>query len=126
MRSPCGIGATYLHTQRVPCPFGHCNSCMQPCTQCRQILKEIIDKKAGMGDIMKNSFFAMTEAVYVAGDNVKHTIRDNVETATVKVNGGLDNVAGVKIPRFEAEVIPGESKMDLTGAHEGCKERVRV
>ncbi len=82
---------------------------------CRQILKEIIEKKEGMGDMMKTSFFSMTEAIYSSGESVKHTIHDNVETATVRVNGGLDNVAGVKIPKFQAEVIPGESKMDLTG-----------
>ena len=81
----------------------------------RQILKEIIDKKEGMGDIMKTAFFSLTEAIYSAGDSVKHTIFDNVETATIKVNGGLDNVAGVKIPKFQAEVLPGETKMDLTG-----------
>lgn len=82
---------------------------------CRHILKEIIDKKEGMGDIMKHAFFSLTEAVYSAGGSVKNTIFDNVETATIKVNGGLDNVAGVKIPKFAAEVIPGETKMDLTG-----------
>ncbi len=65
----------------------------------RQILKEIIEKKEGMGDMMKKCFFSLTEAVYSAGDSVKHTISDNVETATIKVNGGLDNVAGVKIPK---------------------------
>eukprot|EP00983_Pelagomonas_calceolata_P129008 1161568-Pelagomonas_calceolata.AAC.3 len=42
--------------------------------------------------------------------------QDNVETASVRVLGGLDNVAGVKIPQFETQVIPGDSKMDLAGA----------
>lgn len=65
--------------------------------------------------MMKNSFFAYTEAMYAAGQGVKHTIVDNVETASVRVSGGLDNVAGVKIPKFEAFVQPGESKMDLAG-----------
>lgn len=88
----------------------------------RQILKEIIDKKEGMGDIMKASFFSMTEAVYSAGDSVKHTIKDNVETATIKVNGGLDNVAGVKIPLFKTSVLPGETKMDLTGLGRGGQQ----
>ncbi len=42
-------------------------------------------------------------------------VQDNVETANVRVLGGLDNVAGVKIPQFETQVIPGDSKMDLAG-----------
>ena len=69
---------------------------------------------------MKTAFFSLTEAIYSAGDSVKHTIFDNVETATIKVNGGLDNVAGVKIPKFQAEVLPGETKMDLTGSYSDC------
>lgn len=36
-------------------------------------------------------------------------------SASVRVLGGLDNVAGVKIPQFETQVIPGDSKMDLAG-----------
>ena len=46
-------------------------------------------------------------------------LQDNVGSASVRVLGGLDNVAGVKIPQFETQVIPGDSKMDLAGEHEG-------
>jgi V-type H+-transporting ATPase subunit D len=82
----------------------------------RQILKEIIDSKQGLGDKMKGSFFAYTEARYAAGENVKHTILDNVDRATIKVLSSLDNVAGVKIPKFEQVSEAGETKNDLTGA----------
>lgn len=81
----------------------------------RQILKDILEAKQNLGQTMKASFFAYTEAQYTAGENVKHTIADNVETATVKIRSELDNVAGVKIPRFKSYVIPGETKMDLAG-----------
>lgn len=81
----------------------------------RGILKEILEAKQNLGQTMKASFFAYTEAQYTAGENVKHTIADNVETATVRVRSELDNVAGVKIPRFKSYVIPGETKMDLAG-----------
>ena len=53
----------------------------------RQLLKEIIDAKENLGNTMKGSFFAYTEAQYAAGDSIKHTIVDNVDTATVKVRG---------------------------------------
>lgn len=86
----------------------------------RQLLKEIIEAKENLGSTMKSSFFAYTEAQYAAGEKVKHTIMDNVETAMVKVRGGLDNVAGVKIPRFESFVLSGETKMDLTGGLQVC------
>lgn len=88
----------------------------------RQVLKEIIDKKEGMGDIMKGAFFSLTEAYYSTGEAAKHTIFDNVENATVKVTGGVDNVAGVKIPKFTSFVIPGETKMDLTGLGRGGQQ----
>lgn len=89
----------------------------------RGILKEILEAKKNLGQTMKASFFAYTEAQYTAGENVKHTIADNVETATVRVRSELDNVAGVKIPRFKSYVIPGETKMDLAGECSvcGCK-----
>lgn len=32
---------------------------------------------------MKASFFSLTEAKYAAGDTIKHTVFDNVETAQV-------------------------------------------
>ena len=34
---------------------------------------------------MRDSAFRLTEAKYAAGEKVKHTIFDNVETAKVKV-----------------------------------------
>ncbi len=81
----------------------------------RQILKEIVDAKEGMGDKMKGSFFSLAEAKYAGGDAIKNTIFDNVDRATLKVYASQDNVAGVKIPKFESVSEPGDSKMDLTG-----------
>jgi V-type H+-transporting ATPase subunit D len=49
-----------------------------------QILKQILEAKEKMGDTMKTSFFSMTEAKYAAGETIKHTIFDNVETAQVQ------------------------------------------
>lgn len=88
----------------------------------RQILKEIIEAKNGMGDAMKSSFFSYAEARYAAGDNIKHTVFDNVEQATVRVQGSVDNVAGVKIPKFTSVAEPGETKMDLTGLGRGGQQ----
>lgn len=70
---------------------------------------------------MRDSAFKLTEAKYAAGDKVKHTIFDNVESAKVKVSRQQDNVAGVKLPKYECQTEEGESKMDLTGT--GCKQQ---
>ena len=51
----------------------------------RLILKKIVDAKTKMGETMRTSAFALTQAKYVAGEGVKHTVLDSVETANVKV-----------------------------------------
>lgn len=88
----------------------------------RQILKKIVDAKSKMGKSLKTSAFALTEAKYAAGDHVKHTIFDNVEKAQVKVKASTDNVAGVKLPRFEYLNDNTESKMDMTGLGKGGQQ----
>lgn len=52
---------------------------------------------------------------YAGGDSIKHTVFDNVDRATLKVYSSQENVAGVKIPKFESASEPGETKMELTG-----------
>ncbi|CAN6467318.1 unnamed protein product [Victoria cruziana] len=89
--------------------------------QFRQILKKIVSAKESMGDIMKTSAFALTEAKYAAGDNVKHVVLENVRSATLKVRSRQENVAGVKLPRFEY-FNDGETKNDLTGLARGGQQ----
>jgi V-type H+-transporting ATPase subunit D len=81
----------------------------------RQLLREIVEAKNGMGDAMKGSFFSLAEAKYAGGDSIKHTVFDNVDRATLKVYSSQENIAGVKIPKFESVSEPGETKMELTG-----------
>ncbi|KAI3970683.1 hypothetical protein MKX01_024330 [Papaver californicum] len=89
--------------------------------QFRQILKNIVSAKESMGDIMKTSSFALTEAKYVAGENIKHTVLENVHTASLKVRSRTENVAGVKLPKFEY-FTEGETKNDLTGLARGGQQ----
>ncbi|KAL8502528.1 hypothetical protein ACS0TY_021606 [Phlomoides rotata] len=49
-----------------------------------QILKKLVSTKESMGYTMKASSFALTEAKYVAGENIKHVVRENVSTAALK------------------------------------------
>lgn len=57
---------------------------------------------------------------YAGGDSIKHTVFDNVDRATLKVYSSQENVAGVKIPKFESVSEPGETKMELTGIWGGA------
>lgn len=89
--------------------------------QFRQILKKIVSTKESMGEIMKNSSFALTEAKYVAGENIKHIVLENVQSASLKVRSRQENVAGVKLPKFE-HFTEGEVKNDLTGLARGGQQ----
>lgn len=89
--------------------------------QFRQILKKIVSTKESMGDVMKSSSFALTEAKYVAGENIKHIVRENVSTAALKVRSRQENIAGVKLPKFEY-FMDGETKNDLTGLARGGQQ----
>ncbi|KAK9037537.1 hypothetical protein V6N11_022445 [Hibiscus sabdariffa] len=89
--------------------------------QFRQILKKIVSTKESMGEIMKTSSFSLTEAKYVAGETVKHVVLENVQNATLKVRSRQENVAGVKLPKFEY-FTEGETKNDLTGLARGGQQ----
>lgn len=89
--------------------------------QFRAILKKIVATKESMGTIMKSSSFALTEAKYVAGDNIKYTVLENVKTASLKVRSRTENVAGVKLPKFEY-FTEAETKNELTGLARGGQQ----
>lgn len=90
--------------------------------QFRQILKRIVETKEAMGDTMKASAFSLMEAKYAAGDNIKYVVFENVDKATIKVRARQENVAGVKLPKFEHFTEAGESKNDLTGLARGGQQ----
>lgn len=91
--------------------------------QFRQILKKIVQTKEAMGDTMKASAFALTESKYAAGDYIKHIVFENVDQALIKVRARQDNVAGVKLPKFEHFLeTAGENKNMLTGLGRGGQQ----
>ncbi|KAL2338212.1 hypothetical protein Fmac_012658 [Flemingia macrophylla] len=90
--------------------------------QFRQILKKIVSTKESMGDIMKTSSFALTEAKYVAGDNIKHVVLENVREASLRVRSRQENVAGVKLPKFDYTADADAAKSDLTGLARGGQQ----
>ncbi|KAM0002996.1 putative ATPase, V1 complex, subunit D [Helianthus debilis subsp. tardiflorus] len=87
--------------------------------QFRQILKKIVSTKESMGTVMKSSAFALTEAKYVAGENIKHIVLENVQSASVRVRSRQENVAGVKLTKFEYFTEGEMTKNDLTGLARG-------
>lgn len=91
--------------------------------QFRQVLKKIVATKEQMGEVMKDAAFALMQAKYAAGEQVKHVVFENVETATVRVRAKQENVAGVKLPKFEhVSEAAGETKLALTGLARGGQQ----
>jgi len=89
--------------------------------QFRQILKKIVSTKESMGDVMKASSFALTEAKYIAGENIKHVVQENVKHASLKVRSHQENIAGVKLPKFQ-HIIDEETNKPLTGLARGGQQ----
>lgn len=89
--------------------------------QFRAILKKIVTTKESMGTVMKTSSFALTEAKYVAGENIKFTVLENVKTASLRVKSRTENIAGVKLPKFDY-ITDSETKNDLTGLARGGQQ----
>jgi len=87
----------------------------------RQILRKIVQTKEQMGTVMKSSFFSLAQARYAAGD-FKHTVMDSVDQATVRVKTSQENVAGVKLPRFESVKEGADAKLGLIGLGTGGKQ----
>lgn len=92
--------------------------------QFRAILKKIVTAKESMGDVMRSSAFALTEAKYAAGDHVvRHVVlAQSTRSASLRVRSRQDNVAGVKLPRFEQFVdasANSDKSADLTGLGRG-------
>ena len=89
----------------------------------RQILGKIIETKTLMGEVMKQATFAMTEAVYAAGD-IGPVVMQNIDKAQTKVRSKKDNVAGVTLPVFE-HYSDGSDAFQLTGLSRGGQQVAR-
>eukprot|EP00939_MAST-03C_sp_MAST-3C-sp1_P003974 g3974.t1 len=79
--------------------------------QMQSMLKQIYVTKKRMGDSFQESSFALAQAQWAAGD-FKRKILDKTTEARVKVKGGINNVAGVKLPVF-VQVVEESHDSDL-------------
>eukprot|EP00940_MAST-03C_sp_MAST-3C-sp2_P000589 g589.t1 len=79
--------------------------------QMRSMLKQIYDTKKRMGSAFQESSFALAQAQWAAGD-FKQKILDKTTEARLKVKGGINNVAGVKLPVF-VQVVESSQDSDL-------------
>lgn len=93
----------------------------------RDIAKKIKAVKEQMSEMCSSAFFSLTQAEYAAGE-IKNKVLEGHMTATLRVEGRQDNVAGVKIPVFRQLDVEGDPKEQLGLAGGGraivnCREK---
>lgn len=77
----------------------------------RSILKEILEKKEGAGDELSEAMISLALAKYAFGEDLKHTVVESVDVASLRVRMLPDNVAGVTIPVFTKLGTEGEEEV---------------
>ncbi|KAJ1267472.1 hypothetical protein BS78_07G058800 [Paspalum vaginatum] len=76
--------------------------------QFRAILKRIVSAKDAMGDAMRAGSLSLAEALYVAGAPLRHVVQQSISgPARLRVRAHQDNIAGVRLPRFESYLADG-------------------
>ncbi|KAK3121117.1 hypothetical protein QOZ80_8BG0646340 [Eleusine coracana subsp. coracana] len=83
--------------------------------QFRAILKRIVSAKEAMGDTLRAASLSLAEALYVAGAPLRHVVQQSVSgAARLRVRSQQDNIAGVKLPRFEHFLVSGAGASSST------------
>ncbi|CAO2205895.1 unnamed protein product [Urochloa humidicola] len=77
--------------------------------QFRAILKRIVSAKSAMGDAMRAASLSLAEALYAAGAPLRHSVQQSAVSgpASLRVRAHQDNIAGVRLPRFETCHLAG-------------------
>ena len=68
----------------------------------RKLLKEIMEMKKEVSEMMRNASISLSEAKWAAGDITRKVI-DNVGDASEILEVHIDNVAGVRLPVFKSK-----------------------
>lgn len=72
--------------------------------QFRAILRRIVSAKDAVGDAMRTASLSLAEALYAAGAPLRHAAQQSVSgPARLRVRAHQDNIAGVRLPRFESD-----------------------
>ena len=83
----------------------------------RALVRQIVENKTLMGDLMKDAAFSLAEANFHS-TGFGNAVVQGVSSASVRVRSQQDNVAGVKLPVFE--LLPaGNTGQDLAGLSRG-------
>ncbi|ETS64577.1 hypothetical protein PaG_01044 [Moesziomyces aphidis] len=69
----------------------------------RTITHKIDEAKRKMGKVMQQASFSLAEVQYATGD-IGYIVQESVKSASFKVRAKQENVSGVLLPAFEADI----------------------
>uniref|UniRef100_A0ACD5Z5V8 Uncharacterized protein n=1 Tax=Avena sativa TaxID=4498 RepID=A0ACD5Z5V8_AVESA len=93
--------------------------------QFRAILKRIVAAKEAVGDAMRGAALSLAEALYVAGGPLRHVVQQSVSgPARLRVRAHHDNIAGVRLPRFEHFLVDAGAREPLLAGLAGGGQQV--
>lgn len=69
----------------------------------RTITHKIDEAKRKMGKVMQQASFSLAEVQYATGD-IGYQVQESVKSATFRVRAKQENVSGVILPAFEADI----------------------
>ncbi len=70
----------------------------------REITRRIDEAKRKMGRVMQIAAFSLAEVTYSAGTDVGYQVQESVKNARFKVKAKSENVSGVILPTFQANI----------------------
>lgn len=94
----------------------------------RTITHKIDEAKRKMGKVMQQASFSLAEVQYATGD-IGYIVQESVKSASFKVRAKQENVSGVILPAFEADIKDkssgsqgGGGEFALTGLSRGGQQ----
>eukprot|EP01127_Copromyxa_protea_P003174 TRINITY_DN13031_c0_g1_i1.p1 TRINITY_DN13031_c0_g1~~TRINITY_DN13031_c0_g1_i1.p1 ORF type:complete len:266 (-),score=73.79 TRINITY_DN13031_c0_g1_i1:44-778(-) len=85
----------------------------------RSILRDIKDKKDAMAKTFSDASFTLTQARFVAVDNLTQVVIQGATQASFKVQMTTENVVGVHLPVFDTVNDRNGPLQDMTGLDRG-------
>lgn len=88
----------------------------------REITRRIDEAKRKMGKVMQTAAFSLAEVSYATGDNIGYQVQESVKKARFKIRTRQENISGVYLPQFEAEVDENSSDFQMAGLGKGGQQ----
>ncbi|GME95131.1 ATPase activity, coupled to transmembrane movement of substances protein [[Candida] boidinii] len=75
-----------------------------------------------MGRVMQTAAFSLAEVSYATGGNIGYQVIESVSNARFKVKARQENVSGVYLPQFEADINESINDFKMTGLGRGGQQ----